>query len=135
MNVGEFIHKHIIKFLIAGVVIYAMGVLSLPGEYALEKVFVPHFDFVVGPKHFAYAYFLFVTPLSLIPGALIGSFLHLNGYSTTSLIGFFWVILASVYGFVSYLYDESYLLSSICLFLTGMFLIVIPYIEYKYKDK
>lgn len=127
----RFLYKHEIKLTALAVIVYAIGMLCLPREHSIEKVWVKAFDIIIGPELFSYGYILFTLAPSLIAGGVIGHLLGLERHKIISFVGICWCMCSVFFGVLSYMYSSMYLFSSVCLFATGVFVIIIPLIDKK----
>lgn len=127
----RFLYKHEMKLTALGAIVYAIGMLCLPREYSIEKMWVKAFDIIVGPELFYYGYIFFIATPSLIIGGIMGHLLGLERHNIISFIGMCWCMCSVFFGILSYMYNSLYLFSSMCLFVTGVFVIIIPIIDKK----
>lgn len=124
-----FLYKHECKFIIIGIIIFAVGSMFLPSESIIEPIWVKTFDMVVGANEFNTAYFLFTSTPSIVIVIICGAFFGMKKYQLAKFLGFIWCMCAFFYGILSCLFNTVYLFSSIFLFICGLLIILIAAID------
>lgn len=129
-NLICFLHKHELKLLVFTILIYFAGMGLLPNDGSIEDVWVKSWDIVIGTEEINNAYWLMITGPCIVIGSFIGV---LTGAKSTHefacSIGIWWCFLSIIYGLLTTLYSMKYLYSSICLFIVGILIIALAYID------
>lgn len=129
-NLICFLHKHELKLLVLTILIYFSGMGLLPNDGSIEDVWVKSWDIVIGTEEINNAYWYIITGPCIAFGCVIGALTGAkSNYDFFSSIGVWWCFLSITYGLLTTLYSMEYLYSSICLFLVGVLILIMVYID------
>ena len=134
-KVVQFLYRHEVKLLLLPILVYFIGMGFLPDDRSIEDVWVKSWDIVIGTKEINNAYWYIITGPCIIFGGVMGILTGAkSNYDFFSSIGVWWCFLSIIYGLLTTLYSMEYLYSSICLFLVGVLIILMVYIDKNGKE-
>lgn len=112
----------------------------LPNNGSIEDIWVKSWDVVIGTEEINNAYWLMVTGPCMVLGGVMGALTGAKSFHDFMYsIGIWWCFLSIIYGLLTSLYSMKYLYSSICLFVVGVLIIALAYIDkngkYEYNKK
>ena len=129
-NLICFLHKHELTLLVLIVLIYFVGMGLLPNDGSIEDIWVKSWDIVIGTEEINNAYWLIVIGPCVVLGTFIGVLTGAkSNHDFACSIGIWWCFLSITYGLLTTLYSMEYLYSSICLFLVGVLILIMVYID------
>lgn len=125
-----FLYKHEVKLLLLPILVYFIGMGFLPDDRSIEDIWIKSWDIVIGTEEINNAYWYIITGPCIVFGGVIGELTGAkSNYDFFASIGVWWCFLSIIYGLLTTLYSMEYLYSSICLFLVGILILLMVYID------